>query len=181
MRFAAWHSIDSVLSRVVQALQDAGVPYMLTGSFASSTTSAGMPLSRRTVLKACSTLSTSTPAGKLTSSCVNLEHLAWRSLSVDTRPPRFQHLFLPLHQTRPMAVLPRCLDQHSSQMRVARLGDRTLSSLRARGVLARGHACVTHHTRRFLESSHGTKLYCERHSAQLCHSAKRLQPLDDFL
>lgn len=28
--------IDSVLSRIVQALQDAGVPYMLTGSFASS-------------------------------------------------------------------------------------------------------------------------------------------------
>jgi len=28
--------IDSVLSRVVQALRDAGVPYMLTGSFASS-------------------------------------------------------------------------------------------------------------------------------------------------
>ena len=28
--------IDSVLSRIVQALQSAGVPYMLTGSFASS-------------------------------------------------------------------------------------------------------------------------------------------------
>jgi len=28
--------IDSVLSRIVQALKDAGVPYMLTGSFASS-------------------------------------------------------------------------------------------------------------------------------------------------
>lgn len=28
--------IDSVLSRIIQALQDAGVPYMLTGSFASS-------------------------------------------------------------------------------------------------------------------------------------------------